>query len=344
MYILGIESSCDETAVAVLKDGRHVLSSKIASQLSHNRFGGVIPEIAAREHLESIFPLYEAALSEAGIKSQKIDLISVTQGPGLIGALLVGTSFAKGLAFSLKKPLIPVNHVHAHIHGSFLGLKDFDPKALFPCLALVVSGGHTHLYLMETVVEFRLLASSIDDACGECFDKVAKLLNLGYPGGPKIEALARKGHPEKISMPRMMDQRDRMEFSYSGLKTHVRYLLEKEKDSLSDQKVQDICFAFQKEAFDQIFRKLETALSSFPNTRSILVSGGVAANLYFREKMREKFKVSSHFPELKYCSDNAAMIAALGYQIYEHTEDKQKFFDYKWETFSRYEDVSSHHD
>lgn len=339
MIVLGIESSCDETAIAVIKEGRTVLSSKVSSQLSHNRFGGVIPEIAAREHLENIFPLYEAALDEAKISSDNIDLISATQGPGLIGALLVGTSFAKGLARSLQKPLVPVNHVHAHIHGALLGLPFEKHDSLYPGLALVVSGGHTHLYLMKNPIDFELLASSIDDACGECFDKVAKLLGLGYPGGPAVEALARKGDANVISMPRMMEQKDRMAFSYSGLKTHVRYLLEREKSTLTPERIQDICAAFQKEAFEQILRKLSHALTSHSNIRSILVSGGVAANSYFREVLKESVSVPCYFPDLKYCSDNAAMIAALGFHVYKRSSDKSIFHNYEWETFSRYEEA-----
>lgn len=339
MMILGIESSCDETAVAVLKDGIHVLSSKIASQLSHARYGGVIPEIAAREHLESIVPLYDSALEEAKISSKDIDAIAVTQGPGLMGALLVGTSFAKGLAKSLQKPLIPVNHVHAHIHGAILGLPENLRETLYPSLALVVSGGHTHVYVMKNPVDFELIASSIDDACGECFDKVAKLLHLPYPGGPAIEALARKGNAKSLVMPRMMEQKDRMEFSYSGLKTHVRYLLEKEKDTLTSERIQDICAAFQKEAFEQILRKVQHALSIYTNTRSILVSGGVAANQYFRSLLTEHIPIPSYFPNLKYCSDNAAMIAALGYHMYKNSSDTKVFYNDTWETYSRYEDV-----
>lgn len=338
MITLGIESSCDETAVAVLKDSRTVLSSKIASQMSHNRFGGVIPEIAAREHLEKIFPLYNAALDEAKISSKDIDLISVTQGPGLIGALLVGTSFAKGLAQSLQKALVPVNHVHAHIHGALLGLTEENLAGLYPSLALVVSGGHTHLYRMESPTRFQLLAASIDDACGECFDKIAKLLGLSYPGGPAIEALAAKGKASALSMPRMMGQKDRMEFSYSGLKTHVRYLLEKEKETLTSERIQDICAAFQKEAFDQIARKLSFALDRHPDTRSVVVSGGVAANGYFRETLTKNLPIPCHFPLLKYCADNAAMIAALGFQMFKESPHPEKFLDYKWETYSRYEE------
>ncbi len=341
MILVGIESSCDETAIAILKNGTEVLSSKISSQLSHNRFGGVIPEIAAREHLEMIFPLYEMTLKEANLKSEDIDVICATQGPGLIGALLVGSSFAKGLAYSLQKPLVPVNHVHAHIHGALLGLSIQNPEEFYPSLAFVVSGGHTHLYFMRNATDFRLIASSIDDACGECFDKVAKLLNLGYPGGPAVEALARKGSALAIPMPRMLEQKDRLAFSYSGLKTHIRYLIEKEKDNLSSEKIQNICAAFQREAFDQILRKLEHALHIYPETRSILVSGGVAANSYFRETLRNAVAVPSYFPDLKYCSDNAAMIAALGFHLYKGALNKNKFLDYGWNCFSRYEEARS---
>lgn len=338
MIVLGIESSCDETAIAVIKEGRTVLSSKVSSQSSHNLFGGVIPEIAAREHLQNIFPLYEDAMEEAKISSEQIDLIAATQGPGLIGALLVGASFAKGLARALKRPLVPVNHVHAHIHGALLGLPA-DKQDVYPGLALVVSGGHTHLYLMKSPVNFELLASSIDDACGECFDKVAKLLGLGYPGGPKVEALAKKGNVNALSMPRMMEQKDRMAFSYSGLKTHVRYLLEREKDTLTPERIQDICAAFQKEAFEQILRKLSHALTLYPGMRSIVVSGGVAANAYFREFLTKTVSVPCYFPDLKYCADNAAMIAALGFHVYKNSSDKNSFLKYEWETFSRYEEA-----
>lgn len=336
MITLGIESSCDETAVAVLKNSNQVLSSKIASQLSHNRFGGVIPEIAAREHLQAIVPLYEQALEEAQVSSSGIDLVCVTQGPGLIGALLVGTSFAKGLAQALKKPLVPVNHVHAHIHGALLGL-DHEAKEIFPSLALVVSGGHTHLYYMKKSTDFQLLASSIDDACGECFDKIAKLLGLPYPGGPAIEALAKKGNPRAIPMPRMMDQKDRLEFSYSGLKTHVRYLLEREKDSLTPERIQDVCASFQQEAFEQILRKLKHAQTLFPDVRSVLVSGGVAANACFRDLLARSLTIPSHFPSVKFCADNAAMIAALGQKLYEEAPERGVFQKYDWESFSRYE-------
>ena len=339
MIVLGIESSCDETAFALLKNGREVLSSKIASQSEqHALYGGVIPEIAAREHLRSLMPLFQETLSEAGLAADAIDLICVTQGPGLIGALLVGVSFAKGLANALAKPLVPVNHVHAHVHGALLGLA-VRSEEVFPCLALVISGGHTNLYWMTGSTDFQLLAASIDDACGESFDKVAKLLGLGYPGGPLVEALANKGNANVVAMPRILDQRERMAFSYSGLKTHVRYLLAKENDKLSPERSWDICAAFQREAFDQIIRKLQTALTLHPTARSVLVSGGVAANSYFRNVLTDAISLPCYFPDLKYCSDNAAMIAAYGWHIYEGTNDLSRFHNFVWEAYSRYEET-----
>ncbi len=342
MIVLGIESSCDETAFAIIKDGRKVLSSKISSQSEqHALYGGVIPEIAAREHLRALVPLFEQTLNEANISPENIDLIGITQGPGLIGALLVGVSFAKGLARSLGKPLVPVNHVHAHVHGALLGLKDDD--TVFPCLALVISGGHTNLYFMKNAIDFQLLASSIDDACGESFDKVAKLLGLGYPGGPAVEKLARSGNADQVAMPRMLDQRERMAFSYSGLKTHVRNLLAKENDKLTQQRTYDICAAFQREAFDQILRKLQNALTLFPQTQSILVSGGVAANAYFRELLTTQTKLVCHFPHLKYCSDNAAMIAALAWYQYQGSSHRDEFNNLGWEAYSRYEEAPLQH-
>lgn len=203
MLILGIESSCDETAIAVVREGREVLSSEIAGQHEfHEVFGGVVPEIAARRHQQVIQPLYELALRNAAVSISEIDAIAVTNGPGLIGAILVGASFAKGLALASRKPLIPVNHVHAHVHGALLGV-DVPSKEIYPCLALVVSGGHTNLYYLEGPLDFQLLAGTVDDACGEAFDKVGKLLQLPYPGGPQIEIAARTGDKTRFKFPRI---------------------------------------------------------------------------------------------------------------------------------------------
>ena len=351
MLIIGIESSCDETAIAVLRDGRQVLASKISSQIArHAPFGGVVPEIAAREHLNSIQPLFDAAMKEAvtpeaaaqdvrtgnsGITLSDIDAVAVTQGPGLVGALLVGVSCAKGLALANNKPLIPVDHVHAHIHGALLGLSDKVAEAALPCLALVVSGGHTNLYLVENPLDFKLIAHTVDDACGECLDKVGKLLGLPYPGGPWIERNAAKGNPDKIAMPRTVEKKSQMEFSYSGLKTHMAQMISRLPQPIPEDQVADMCAAFQREAFQQLIRKLEIARGKFPHVRSIVVAGGVAANKAFRSMAERAFKIPCHFPEPEYCSDNAAMIAALGWHMLnDRGPDAFKATD--WDVYPRY--------
>lgn len=337
MNILGIESSCDETAAAVVKNGSVVLSSEVFSQIeTHKLFGGVVPEIAAREHLAVIQPMVEKALAAASCSLEDIDAIAVTQGPGLIGALLVGISYAKGLALATGKPLIPVNHVHAHVHGALLGL-DADMKSLFPALALVVSGGHTNIYAMDDPLSFKLIATSIDDACGESFDKVAKLLGLGYPGGPRVEALAAKGAAGRYQMPKMVEEKARLEFSYSGLKTHVVNLSRKQKGHFSEEDKADLCHAFQEEALGQLVRKTKSALNEHP-MRSVLIAGGVAANQRFRDLLQQNIEVPAYFPNLRYCSDNAAMIAALGFHHMNAIKGKtMAFSDLSWDAFSRYQ-------
>lgn len=339
MIVLGIESSCDETAVAIVKNGHEVLSSKIASQVNvHRVFGGVVPEVAAREHLTAIQPLFAEAVAEAKIEPADIDLIGVTQGPGLIGALLVGVSFAKGLASYLAKPLMPVDHVHAHVHGALLGLEEsLIDEHVFPCLSLVVSGGHTNLYYMDSPTSFELMASTLDDACGECFDKVAKILGLPYPGGPKIEVLARNGNPSAVSMPTMVSEKQKMMFSYSGLKTHMLNFVEKQ-GSLSESECADLCASFQEEALGQLVRKLKQAVQiKGSNVKSVLIAGGVAANKRFREMVHSELKISSFFPKLTYCVDNAAMIAALAWHEYNiDKNDQQLLMNHDWDAYSRY--------
>ena len=336
MLILGIESSCDETAAAVVENGITVRSSEVFSQIeTHKIFGGVVPEIAAREHLKVIHPIVQEALNKAGCALDDIDGIAITQGPGLVGALLVGITYAKGLALGTQKPLIPVNHVHAHVHGALLGV-DEDLDSLFPCLSLVVSGGHTNIYYMTSPTEFELLAQTIDDACGESFDKVAKLLGLGYPGGPKIEQLAKTGNPDNFSMPKMVEEKKRLMFSYSGLKTHMVNLRHRNKGTFTDAQAADLCAAFQEEALGQLVRKLVSALVG-RDVASVLIAGGVAANNRFRELVSKSINVPVYFPHLRYCSDNAAMIAALGFHQYMTEENPDQVFkDYGWDAFSRY--------
>lgn len=337
MLVLGVESSCDETAVALVRDGREVLASVIASQTAaHAPFGGVVPEVAAREHLRVIDALRAEALARAGLGAAEVDAIAVTRGPGLIGALLVGIAYAKGLALGLGKPLIPVDHVHAHVHGALLGLDASVTIAdLWPCLALVVSGGHTNLYYMEGPTAFRLVASSVDDACGECFDKVAKLMGLPYPGGPHIERLARCADPGKVPMPRMIERKSQLAFSYSGLKTHLANLLRAEPKPVPEERLADVCAAFQEEALGQIIRKIAIAHGRFPQARSLLVAGGVAANQRFRALTAAELRLRAHFPPLDYCSDNAAMIAAYGYHLWQE-RGPAAFAALDWDAYSRY--------
>ena len=335
--VLGIESSCDETAAAVVRDGRVVLSSKVASQIPlHQLFGGVVPELAARAHLQLIDQIVGEALAEAKLSLSDVDAIAVTQGPGLLGALLVGICYAKGLAYGSRKPLIPVNHVEAHVHGALLGLEQ-QPDDLFPCLALVVSGGHTNIYFMREPTHFELLAYSIDDACGESFDKVAKIFQLPYPGGPWIEKKARGGDPSRYPMPRMMEQKNKLLFSYSGLKTYMVNLRNKYQAELDEQKLMDFCAAFQEEALGQLVRKLESAAHLKTEAKSLLIAGGVAANQRFRDLVNARISIPTFFPHLQYCSDNAAMIAALGYQHFRKASDVRVFENLSWDAFSRYQ-------
>lgn len=326
MIVLGIESSCDETATAVVDDKANVLSSQIFSQIPlHQKFGGIIPEIAARSHLEKISVLTESALSEAGIGLDKVDAIAVTQGPGLVGSLLVGISYASGLALSLNKPLIPVNHVHAHIYGALLGLQK-QPE--WPMIAMVVSGGHTNLYYMKNSLNFQLIGYSLDDACGESFDKVAKMLDLGYPGGPIIEKMAQSGDCEKYSMP--VSKLANFRFSYSGIKTHVLNKIAK-IDNLDSEK-KHVCAGFQKAAIDQLLHHFKKAAKKYPECQSLIIAGGVAANSYLRDQLIEQTPFACHFPELKYCGDNAAMIAYLGLREYEQSPQQ----GFTTEPFARY--------
>lgn len=332
MITLGIESSCDETAIAVLENGRTVLSSIVSSQIqTHAKWGGVVPEIAAREHASALNSVFCEAVSQAKIQPTEIDLIAVTQGPGLVGCLLVGASFAKGLAQILKKPVVPVNHIHAHVHGALLGIDKGDAE-IYPTLALVASGGHTNLYYMTSPVQFSLVAHTIDDACGESFDKVGKMLGLPYPGGPHIERLARQGDPTKCKLPRMLERKSQMAFSYSGLKTAVANQVKLNSKDISHA---DIAAAFQTEAVGQLIRKIKIALELNSNVKSIVISGGVAANQYFQSTIQASTKVPCYFPGIVYCSDNGAMIAAMGYQDFIHTNGLVTSL-HDWDVFSRY--------
>jgi N6-L-threonylcarbamoyladenine synthase len=317
MLVLGIESSCDETAAALVRDGREMVSSVISSQIEiHKRFGGVVPELASREHLDKIVPVVEEAFARAGIGKEEIDGVAVTQGPGLVGSLLVGLSYAKAMAYALEKPLVGVNHIEGHIYSVVFD----NPPIEYPAFALVVSGGHTNLFLVPEPGKYKVLARTRDDAAGEAYDKVAKMLGLGYPGGPIIEKLARDGDPRAVrfSVPRMGDGRP--DFSFSGLKTavskHVREsgLKPVAAGEEPSQDVKDLAASFQ----DVVIRSLvgtTERLAEEHRPRMLIVAGGVACNMALRAASEEagaRLDIPVYFPSRHLSTDNAAMIAAAG--------------------------------
>jgi len=313
MLTLGIETSCDETAAAVVEDGRRVLSSVVATQFElHAQYGGVVPEIAARRHLESILPVIQAALDQAGVTGPEIDGLAVTQGPGLIGSLVIGMAVGKALALAWDRPLVGVHHLQAHILAAFLS--ENPPE--FPLVALVVSGGHTNLYHVTSFLEMELLGRSRDDAGGEAFDKVAKLLRLGYPGGVMIEKLAAQGNPEAFHLPRPRIPEEPLTFSFSGLKTAVAHQVTKNPEILTDPRIQaDLAAGFQEAVVDCLVSRAFLALEQ-TECRRLVVCGGVAANGRLRLVLQEKAAadgIELFLPPLALCTDNAAMVAALGY-------------------------------
>jgi N6-L-threonylcarbamoyladenine synthase len=315
MLILGLETSCDETAAAVVADGRRVLSSVVAPQFElHAQYGGVVPELAARRHLENILPVIEAALDQAGVTLSDLDGLAVTQGPGLIGALVIGMAVAKSLAFTHKLPLAGVHHLQAHILAAFLT----DNPPAFPLVALVVSGGHTNLYRVRSFLDLDLLGRSRDDAAGEAFDKVAKLMQLGYPGGVRIEALARSGNAGAYQLPRPRIPEEPLTFSFSGLKTAVAVQLKKHPEILADPQAQaDLAAGFQEAVVDSLVSRVWLALKETGLNR-LVVCGGVAANARLREALQEQAGAAGaelFLPPLHLCGDNAAMVAAAGYHL-----------------------------
>ncbi|WP_373501559.1 tRNA (adenosine(37)-N6)-threonylcarbamoyltransferase complex transferase subunit TsaD [Desulfococcus sp.] len=311
MIILGIETSCDETAAALVADGGRILSSVVASQIDiHHRYGGVVPELASRKHLEAIVPVTTQALEHAGLDLEAVDGIAVTRGPGLVGALLVGFSFAKGLARALDVPWRGVNHLEGHLHSVFLG----DNPPSLPFAALLASGGHTSIYRVSGPMQFELLGQTRDDAAGEAFDKVSKMLGLGYPGGAVIGRLAGRGNPDRIKFPRAYLDKDRLDFSFSGLKTAVNQYIRHHGDDL-ERLSADIAAGFQEAVVDVLVYKLILAAET-TGCSDIAVVGGVAANGRLRERLLREGAVkglSVHIPPLDLCGDNAAMIAAVGY-------------------------------
>ena len=313
--ILGIESSCDETAASVVKNGKEVLSNVINTQIDiHKMYGGVVPEIASRKHIESIDAVVNEALKDAGVTFDDIDAIAVTYGPGLVGALLVGVSFAKGLAYALKKPLVPVHHIRGHIMANFLAHKELKP----PFISLVASGGHSHIVLVKDYTEFEILGRTRDDAAGEAFDKIARVLGLGYPGGPLIDKLAKEGDKEAFKFPRVRMDKESLDFSFSGVKTAVINALHKLDQQGIEYNKADVAASFQDAVTDVLCEHTIEAAKK-KNCMTICLAGGVASNSDLREKMKkmaEKEGIDVLFPPPVLCTDNAAMIACAGYYGY----------------------------
>jgi N6-L-threonylcarbamoyladenine synthase len=332
--ILGIESTCDETAAAVVEGGRRVLSSVVATQVElHEKYRGVVPEIASRAHIENILPVLREATAKARVELHDLDAIAIAHRPGLIGSLLVGVTAAKTLAWSLARPLIAIDHVHAHLYSVMLQEETNSPAAAqgagdrpqarpdFPAVGLVVSGGHTALYHLDDWTNVRLIGSTIDDAVGEAYDKVAAILGLPYPGGPVIDALAAEGDPAAVKFPRSLLGRESLDFSFSGLKTAVLYHVrghkgrERDASALSPQELRDVAAAFQAACVEVLLKKLQRALRQVRG-RSVVGGGGVSANRGLRAAL-SSLNVPVLLPPLRYCTDNAAMTAGLAQLLYD---------------------------
>ena len=302
---LGIESSCDETSVAVVKNGREILSNIIDTQIPiHEKYGGVVPEIASRNHIEAISRVTKLALKEANVTLEDIDAVTPTYGPGLVGALLVGLSYGKALSFAINKSLVGVNHIQGHIAANYITHKDLKP----PFLCVMMSGGNTQLVHVKNYTEFEVLGKTRDDAIGEAFDKVARIVGLGYPGGPKVDKLAKEGNPEAITLPKT--HFDNLDFSFSGIKTAVINLHHKTPDINKA----DLCASFEKTVTEILIENTKKALKQI-NVKTVALAGGVSANSYIRNeflKLKEN-GIEVYMPDLKLCTDNAAMIASAGY-------------------------------
>ncbi len=313
VYILGIESSCDETSCSIVANGRKEIATIISSQIDiHKEYGGVVPEIASREHVKNITIVIEECLKKANMSMEDIDAIAITYGPGLIGSLLIGLEAAKTLSFIYNKPLVPVHHIAGHIYANSL-----EKEMKFPLLALIVSGGHTELVIMEDHYKFRKIGGTLDDAIGECYDKVARVIGLEYPGGPKVDKLASIGKPT-YNLPIPLND-DSYNFSFSGLKSAVINLNHKLEQRGEEINKEDLAASFQKVAISSIINKTKKAIENY-NIKNLIVAGGVAANKGLRSevyKLGEELNIDITIPNMKYCTDNAAMIAAAGYYAYK---------------------------
>ena len=312
IYILAIETSCDETSIAIVKNGKDVVALTVVTQMdTHASFGGVVPEIASRMHTENITLVLEETLKKAGMTIDQMDAIAVAYKPGLMGSLLVGIEFAKTLAYVYNKPLIGVNHLIGHIYAN-----NIEDRLEYPLLALVVSGGHTELAVMKDDYNFELLGSTLDDAIGEAFDKVARVLGYPYPGGPNIEKAAAKGE-NTYALPKPVDD-DTYNFSYSGLKSHIINLVNTERMKGHELRKEDLACSFQTTAIDELSRKLDLALKN-TNIKNVVIAGGVSANQFLRSeisKVCDRYNAKLYIPKMLYCTDNAAMIGAAAYPLY----------------------------
>ena len=316
MNILGIDTSCDETAAAVVVDGREIRSNIISSQIDlHEKYGGIVPELASRRHVESINYIIDQAVSEAGVSFETLEAIAVTNRPGLIGALLVGVAAAKSLAYCHNLPLLGINHIEGHIYANFM----VHDELTFPHVCLTVSGGHTLLVEVRQGWTYEILGGTRDDAAGEAYDKVAQYLGLGFPGGRVIDELAQKGNSTAINFPRPMLNRDNYQFSFSGLKTAVRYFVEKEKAAGTLPPIEDIAASFQAAVVEVLVQKTIRA-ARMKNAAAITLTGGVAANRQLRQSMSEaaaELGISVYYPPIQLCTDNGAMIAGIAYHKYQ---------------------------
>jgi N6-L-threonylcarbamoyladenine synthase len=319
IYILGIESSCDDTSAAILKNGI-VLSNIIANQNIHKKYGGVVPELASRAHLSNIIPVIDAALKESNVKLEQISAIAFTRGPGLMGSLIIGTEFSKGLALSLDIPVIDVNHMQAHILVHFINNDNLKPT--FPFLGVTISGGHTQFILVEEHFKMKIIGQTLDDAIGEAFDKCGKKIGLDYPAGPEIDALAKEGDELKYEFP--LPKVKNGNISYSGTKTAFINFLHKNKlknKNFIDENLNDICASIQKNLIDNLLNKVES-LSNENNLKTIVFGGGVSANSYLKARMKNASKTNNwkvYIPKLEYSTDNAAMIGIVGYLKYKES-------------------------
>ena len=309
IFILGIETSCDETSISVVKNGRDVISNIISSQIDiHKLYGGVVPEIASRKHIENIQYVYEEAIKKSNIKMEDVAAIAVTYGPGLVGALLVGLSFAKGLSMSYEKPFIGINHIEGHIAANYITYPELKP----PFLCMMMSGGNTQIVHVKNYTEFEVLGKTRDDAIGEAFDKVARVVGLGYPGGPKVDKLAKEGQAN-IELPKTHFDEDTLDFSFSGIKTAVINLHHKNPDINKA----DLCASFEKNVTETLMENVKKAIEK-TGIKKITLAGGVSANSYIRNEFLklEQEGIKVYMPDLKLCTDNAAMIASAGYYNY----------------------------